>query len=248
MLTDATPPYGTIAFDCDSTLAAIEGIDELAPLVGASEDVRAEIAALTERAMAGEIPLQEVYAKRLELLRPDAGVLERLGALYVEHRLQHAEHLVAALNSLEKRVCIVSGGLKQPVLALAAVLGVVEDNVYAVEAFLDREGAYVGFDELSPCARAGGKLDVLRELAREEHAGGVVLIGDGATDLEAAPAARRFIAFAGVLRRPAVVAASTVVCDSADLATLLPLLVSEDELDRLEALGGHEALLQTVQR
>jgi len=60
MLTDAAPPYGTIAFDCDSTLSTIEGIDELAALIGVGVD-GAEIAALTERAMAGEIALEEVY-------------------------------------------------------------------------------------------------------------------------------------------------------------------------------------------
>jgi phosphoserine phosphatase len=216
MPNDAAPPYGTIAFDCDSTLSAIEGIDEL--------------------------------ALRLERLHPDADAIERLGALYVERRLKHAEHLVAALNALDKRVCIVSGGLKQPVARLADVLGVAEENVFAVEAFLDRAGAYVGFDELSPCARAGGKLEVLRELAREEHAGGVAFVGDGATDLEAAPAARRFVAFAGVERRAAVVEAAAVVCDSPDLADLLPLLVSDDELERLAGLGGHEALLHTLRR
>jgi len=143
-------------------------------------------------------------------------------------------------------VCIVSGGLKQPVLALANLLGVAEENVFAVEAFLDRSGNYVGFDELSPCVRAGGKLDVLRELAREEHAGGVALVGYGATDLEAAPAARRFVAFAGVVRRPAVVDAATAVCESADLADLLPWLVSDAERERLATLGGNEALLHAL--
>ena len=69
---DSGPPFGTLVFDVDSTLASIEGIDELAG------DRRPEIAALTTRAMAGEIKLEDVYAKRLALLAPSRGAVEVL--------------------------------------------------------------------------------------------------------------------------------------------------------------------------
>ena len=68
-LNDSEPPYGTLVFDCDSTLSELEGVDELCAIVGVE---RAEVEALTHRAMAGELPLEEVYGARLELLRPDA--------------------------------------------------------------------------------------------------------------------------------------------------------------------------------
>ncbi len=47
---DAPPPYATVVFDCDSTLAAMEGIEELAQGAGAEE-----IRALTRAAMDGAI-------------------------------------------------------------------------------------------------------------------------------------------------------------------------------------------------
>ena len=247
-LSDAGPPYGTVAFDCDSTLSAIEGIDELARIVPGGERLAVEVSALTERAMTGEVPLEEVYGRRLALLRPDRAALEALGALYVERRLPHGEALVAALQALEKRVCIVSGGLLQPVLALAERLGVEPEEVHAVEAFLDRGGAYAGYDEESPCARAGGKLEVLRGLSSTDRGGGVALVGDGATDLEAAPAVRRFVAFGGVQRRAPVFERAAVTCASPDLAALVPLLLAPDELERLVVLGGHEALLHASTR
>lgn len=247
-LSDAGPPYGTVAFDCDSTLSAIEGIDELARLVPGGERLAGEVAALTARAMSGEVPLEEVYGRRLALLRPDRAALEALGALYVERRLPHGQALVAALRALDKRVCIVSGGLLQPVLALAEQLGVEPEEVHAVEAFLDRAGAWVGYDEDSPCARAGGKLAVLRALSSTDRGGGVALVGDGATDLEAAPAVRRFVAFGGVERRAAVFEHAAVTCSSPDLAALVPLLLAPDELERLVVLGGHEALLHASTR
>lgn len=56
----AEPPFDHIVFDCDSTLCAIEGIDELA------RDHKVAVAALTDRAMAGELALQDVYAQRLD--------------------------------------------------------------------------------------------------------------------------------------------------------------------------------------
>src|SRR6187401_3016155 len=70
--------YGTVVFDCDSTLSTIEGIEELA------RDHRAEVEALTEEAMRGAIPLEQVYGRRLELVRPPRGRVLALGRRYIE--------------------------------------------------------------------------------------------------------------------------------------------------------------------
>ena len=240
-LDDSAPPFGTLIFDCDSTLSAIEGIDELAELAGAR---KSEIAALTSRAMAGELPLEAVYGRRLEMLQPAREAIEALAANYVAAALPHGRELVDALHSLGKRVCIVSGGVRQAVLALAAHLGVGEADVFAVDVFHDRGGAYAGFEEDSPLARAGGKLEVVRQLAKEDRKGGVAFVGDGATDLEAAPAARRFVAFGGVVRRKEVFERAVVTCESRDLASLLPLLVATDELETLARNPVHAELIQ----
>ena len=61
-----------VFFDVDSTLVTIEGVDVL----GAGN---AEIARLTERAMNGEIALEEVYAKRLEIIRPNRAATREMG-------------------------------------------------------------------------------------------------------------------------------------------------------------------------
>src|SRR5258706_3830233 len=104
-LPDAPPPYRTCLFDCDSTLSAIEGIDELAG------SLRQDIGELTRRAMAGELSLESVYGLRLERIRPSRAAVEALGAQYVQHLVPGACELIAALRFLGKRVCIVSGGL-----------------------------------------------------------------------------------------------------------------------------------------
>lgn len=242
-LADAPPPYGTLVFDCDSTLCAIEGVDELCDLTGTP---RAEIEAMTTRAMAGEIALEQIYRTRLERMAPDRAALEALGRRYIESALPHARELMDALRELGKRLFVVSGGLRQPVCALARHLGLADEQVHAVEVFLSRSGAWSGWDELSPLARSGGKLEVLRAIAREDRGGGVALVGDGMTDLEAAPAARRFVAFAGVVARESVLARAGVVCRERDLAALLPLLCSVEERELLGESPRHQALLRAA--
>lgn len=242
-IADAPPPYGTLVFDCDSTLSSIEGVDELCDLTGTP---RAEIEAMTNRAMEGAVPLESVYRARLERLAPDRAALEALGRRYVEHALPHARELMDALTELGKRVFVVSGGLRQPVCALARHLGLADEQVHAVEVFLSRSGAWSGWDELSPLSRSGGKLEVLRQIARVDRGGGVAFVGDGMTDLEAAPAARRFVAFAGVAERAGVVARAAVVCRERDLAALLPLLCTAEELERLGESPRHQPLLRAA--
>ena len=232
-LRDLPPPYGTIVFDCDSTLSAIEGIEELA-------HGQAEIARLTRAAMEGRVPLHEVYGRRLALVRPGRADLERVGGRYVETLLPNAVRCVAALQALGKRVCIVSGGLLPAVAHAAAALGVPAALTFAVDVRFDASGAYAGFDEHSPLARAGGKIEVVRGLRRAGER--LALVGDGATDLEAAPEVERFIAFGGVAHHPRVLEAARVRCLDPDFRSLLPLLLSPEEIATLRERPAHRAL------
>jgi phosphoserine phosphatase len=239
MLSDLPPPYGTIVFDCDSTLSAMEGIEELSRGPHA-----ALVARLTEDAMEGRIPLEAVFGRRLELVRPSRADVETIGRLYVERAVDGARDVVAALHALGKRVAIVSGGLLPAVRALARALDI--EEVHAVDVRFTPEGAYAGFDERSPLARAGGKVDVLRSLAARAEAGALCFVGDGATDLEAAGEAARFVAYGGVVRRASVFAAARVTCTSTDFRALLPLLLSAAEIATLSRSSEHAARLGLV--
>ncbi|MEM9802914.1 MAG: HAD-IB family phosphatase [Planctomycetota bacterium] len=224
------PPYGTVAFDCDSTLSQIEGIDELT-------SGNSEIAALTAAAMEGRVPIEGVYGQRLAILRPTRGAVEGIGAAYVEALVPGVREVVAALRALGKRVAVVSGGLLPPVLHLARDLGIDPTLVRAVDLFFDADGEYAGFDDTSPLARARGKIDVLRELCPD---GDVAFAGDGATDLEALEACARFVAFGGVVKRPGIAEGADRAVDAPDFTALLPHLLAPDELDRLAAIDGFE--------
>lgn len=236
-LRDAPPPYGTVVFDCDSTLSAMEGIEELAR-------GDAAIARLTADAMEGRLPLEEVYGKRLALVRPTRAEVERIGQRYVERMVPNADRLVAALRWLGKGVFVVSGGLEPAVLALARALALPAECVRAVAIRFDERGEYAGYDERSPLARARGKVAVLEELARRPGAGRLAFVGDGATDLEASPAADRFIAFGGVERRASVLAQARVRCLEPDFRALAPLLLTGEESERLAADPQQRALVR----
>jgi phosphoserine phosphatase len=223
---DLPPPYRTVVFDCDSTLCSIEGIDHLAgPLLE-------ELRPLTERAMSGALPLEEVFGLRLERVRPTRAALLELGREYVATLLPGARELVAALQEAEVEVRVVSGGLHLAVAQLGPPLGVPDECIHAVGLSFDGRGEYADFERSSPLTRRGGKPALLRTL---QLARPVALVGDGATDLEAATEVDRFVAFGGVVARPAVHAAAKVRSVASDLRALAPLLLSAEQRQQLAA-------------
>jgi phosphoserine phosphatase len=207
---------GTVVFDCDSTLSSIEGIEELA------RGHALEVARLTEAAMNGELPLEEVYGRRLELVQPTRDQVERLGELYAGTAVADARATVAALLEEGFQVRIISGGLRRPVAAFGATLGIPAGRIAAVDVEFDEDGRYRGYDAASPLARAGGKREVIA-LWRHEAPPPIMLVGDGATDLEASAAVDVFVGYAGVVARPAVMAGADIVLRSESLAPVLPL-------------------------
>ena len=208
--------FGTVVFDCDSTLSAVEGIDELAG------SVREEIARLTDAAMRGEVTLEAVYGRRLDIVRPTRVQVEALGRKYIDELVPEAREVVAALRAEGVMVRIISGGLLPAVRALARELGLGDDDVAAVDVRFDAAGSYAGFDDRSPLARSGGKREVLREW-RAVLPRPVMFVGDGATDLEARDVVDRFVAFAGVIERETVIASADAVIRARTLAPVLPM-------------------------
>jgi phosphoserine phosphatase len=207
--------------DVDSTVSGIEGIDELARRRG--RRVAASVAALTTRAMAGEVALETVYRLRLERVRPGAKELAWLARRYLEELLPGMRGLVRSALRSGIEVRLLSGGIRQALLPLARALGLREDAVAAVEIRLDARGRYAGFDERSPLSRADGKRTLLRRIGSGRRPR-TLLVGDGATDLAARPAVDAFCAFTAVVSRPSVVSGADHVARSvADLVTLLGL-------------------------
>ncbi len=235
--------FQRVIFDCDSTLSTIEGIDELATLKGQTE----HIAELTRRAMDGLVPLEEVYAARLELLLPTRAELARVGRIYRRTLVPQAAEVVGALHAAGVEVFIVSGGLKDSVVDLARYLKIPDENVFAVEVELDPfqgqwwdyprhryagnpDERYLAFAP-SPLAESTGKITVVRALSEGRR---VMMVGDGSTDLATRGTASLFVGFGGIARRQAVVDGADVFVEGPGLAAILPLALSRSAGQKLK--------------
>ncbi len=169
--------FGLFVTDMDSTLINIECIDEIADMQG----LKAEVAAITEAAMRGEIDFRESLTRRVALL---AGLPESaLGAVY-EQRLQlnpGAERLLRGLRAAGLRTVLVSGGFTYFTERLKARLGF--DHAWANELEVADgrlTGRVVG-DIVDGAAKAACLTRVRDELGLAPHQ--VIAAGDGANDI-----------------------------------------------------------------
>jgi len=190
-----------IAFDCDSTLSAIEGVDELARLAG--EEIFTQVEDLTNQAMNGEVPVEEVFARRLDLIRPTRQQCADIGQMYLEHIEPTARETIATLQNRGWECIIISGGFAPCIEALAKELKIT--RVEAVPLNFDPNGNYLGFDDNYPTTRDGGKPDLISAIKKEQNPDVTVMVGDGASDLETTPLVSRFFAYTGYVAREKVI-------------------------------------------
>jgi phosphoserine phosphatase len=201
-----------LLFDCDSTLSSIEGIDELGRLRG--PEVFHQIETMTNAAMNGGTPMEAIFARRLEIIQPTHAELTKIGGQYIATVEPTALRTIPALRQRGWTVVIVSGGFTQAIQPFAQFLGI--DRVEAVNLKFQADGRYAGFDETCPTARTKGKNVVAQKLRREFSASEVIMVGDGASDLEVKGDADRFIGFGRYVQRPKVVAGADVFIHSLD--------------------------------
>ncbi len=176
------------AFDMDSTLIAAEVIDELAAAAG----VGPEVAAITERAMRGEIDFAESFATRVALLKGlDASLLEKIAADLPLS--EGAERLVSTVRKLGYKTAILSGGFTYFGHYLQKRLGI--DYVFANE--LEIVDGKVTGKVSGQVVDGQRKAELLRQLAAEENIllDQVIAVGDGANDLPMLSIAGLGIAF-----------------------------------------------------
>jgi len=221
--TTRVPKFASVVFDADSTLSAMEGIDWLGALRG--PEVAVEIEALTNLAMDGLVPLDDVYALRIARIRPTGDELRELGEVYVQRVVPGVKALIADLHAAGVTTVIVSGGIREALLPLAAYLGVPASRVHAVGLRCSADdGVYDALDGAQLLATQAGKVQVVEMLVREGVVTGpIALVGDGATDAAVRGVVDAFLAFTGVVRREAVVAVAAG--EARDMAGLSEMLL-----------------------
>ncbi len=165
-----------VVMDMDSTLIRIEVIDELARAYGVYD----EVAAITARAMLGNMPYEQSLVERVALLRgmPLEAVMRVAGDPPV---MEGAPELLLALRALGLKTAVISGGFSFAADALKARFGL--DYAYSNQ-LEHRDGKLTG-RVLEPIVGPQRKADLLDALAQRE---GIpleqtVAVGDGANDL-----------------------------------------------------------------
>jgi phosphoserine phosphatase len=197
-----------VAFDMDSTLIDAEVIDELAKAAG----VGAQVAAITERAMRGELDFTASFRARIVLLKGlDESVLQQIATRL---RLNEgAERLVSTLKKMGYKTAILSGGFNYFGAHLQQRLGI--DYVFANELEI-RDGKVTG-DVIGEVVDGQRKAALLREIATKENISleQVIAVGDGANDLPMLSIAGLGIAFRAkpIVKQSARQAISTLGLD-----------------------------------
>jgi len=92
-------------------------------------------------------------------------------------------------------VYLVSGGFRLIINEVADFLKVPRENVFANTLKFNKHGEYDGFDEAEMTSESGGKGKVIEHLKNRFNYKRVVMIGDGATDLESCPPAVNYFVF-----------------------------------------------------
>ena len=209
----------TYVFDFDSTLVRIETLEALADiaLAGAPDAaaIRAEVAALTDQAMAGDLPFGEALRRRLALLPLTRDHVAELASRILDEGTPSVRRNLRFFRENAHRIVILSGGFREIIAPLAAHLHVPPERVLCNDLTYDADGRVTGVDAANPLSQAGGKPIVIRALGLP---GPVVMIGDGWTDAEVKleGAADRFHAFTEIVRRARVVAAADAEAPSMD--------------------------------
>ena len=217
-----------VVFDMDSTLIESEVIDELAREAGVGE----QVAAITERAMRGELDFDESFRSRVALLKGlDEGALLR-----VRERIQlteGAERLVHTLKALGYRTAILSGGFTWFGRWLQQRLGI--DHVHANE--LEIENGKVTGRVVGRIVNGTRKAELVREIADQEGISleQVIAVGDGANDLPMLGIAGLGIAFRA---KPLVKETAEQAISTLGLDGILYLIGVRDK-DQAELLSGN---------
>jgi len=220
-------PISAIVFDCDGTLSAIEGIDELARMNGVYEAV----AALTAKAM-GETGLNlETYQERLALVKPNQQQLETLSHAYLTNCVQDALPVIQTLMRLNKSIYIVSAGLNPAVTLFGESLNIPRENIYAVDLKFDAHGNYLDFDHTSPLVNLNGKRVIVSDLKLRHET--ILHIGDGLNDYDAHDLVTRFVGFGGFFYRENLEKLCKYYIKTPSLVSLLPLALTQDEYTQL---------------
>jgi phosphoserine phosphatase len=198
--------------DMDSTMIGQECIDELADFAG----LKTHVAAITERAMRGEIAFEPALRERVALLK---GLTVNVIDEVLKQRIALTPgglELVATMRAHGAYTCLISGGFTLFTNAVAAKIGFQENRANELKVV---DGKLTG-EVAEPILGRAAKLATLIELREAFDLDNLdtLAVGDGANDLGMIEAAGLGVAYHA---KPAVAAAAAARIDHGDLTALL---------------------------
>src|SRR3954471_23138221 len=201
-----------LAADMDSTMITVECIDELADYAG----LKAEVAAVTEQAMRGELDFEAALDARVALLKGlDQRVIDHCHAQRVRIT-PGAEALVRTMTANGAYCLLVSGGFSRFADRVAADIGF--DAALSNELMF--EGGRLSGTVRKPILGAEGKRQALLDAAhvRQIPLDAALAVGDGANDIPMLKAAGLGVAYHA---KPATAAVADARIEANDLTALL---------------------------
>jgi len=198
--------------DMDSTMIGQECVDELADFAG----LKAHVAAITERAMRGEIAFEPALRERVALLKGlPAGVVDEVLKARIT-LTPGGRELVATMRAHGAWTCLISGGFTLFTKAIAETIGFNENRANEL---IIHDGKLTG-EVAEPILGRAAKLATLIELLESFDLDDIdtLVVGDGANDLGMIQHAGLGVAYHA---KPAVAAAASARIDHGDLTALL---------------------------
>jgi phosphoserine phosphatase len=198
--------------DMDSTMIGQECVDELADFAGK----RAEVAAITERAMRGEIEFESALRERVALLK---GLPVSVVGEVLRERITltpGGRELVATMRAHGAWTCLISGGFTLFTGVVADMIGFQENRANRL---IVRDGKLTG-EVAEPVLGRAAKLAALVDLLESFDLDDIdtLAVGDGANDLDMIEHAGLGVAYHA---KPAVATAAAARIDHGDLTALL---------------------------
>ncbi len=187
-----------VCFDVDSTVCTEEAIDELAKF----QQVGTLVEAITRNAMGGNMSFRTALKARLNLIQPTRQCLEKFVVNHPSQLTDGISELIDLLHEQKIPVYLITGGFHSIVDPVAEQLNIPLTNVFANQLLFNNDGSYSGFDEDEMTSDSGGKGHVIKYLKTKYNYQRLIMIGDGATDMEAN--ADGFIGFGGNIIREIV--------------------------------------------
>ena len=175
--------------------------------------------------MDGNMSFREALKRRLAIINPSMAMINEFNKSLNEHLTPKVRELIERLKSRNVSIYLISGGFRLIINPIADLLHINRENVFANTLLFDENGNYTGFDANELTSESNGKSKAIEHLKAAHSYKTVIMIGDGATDLESCPPADGFIGFGGnVVREKVRESSDWYVYDFQELIDELPVI------------------------